>query len=93
MEEQFEMHVIVKGDVQGVGFRATTRNLAHLLGLKGTVRNLPDGNVEIYAQGPRMRLDELMQKLHQKMGSDYIQETMIKYAPVKNAHENFRIIY
>ncbi len=49
----YEMHAIVRGDVQGIGFRAMTRNYAQSLGLRGTVRNLPNGTVEIYAQGTK----------------------------------------
>jgi len=45
------IHCIVKGDVQGVGFRAFTQRQAVKLGLKGWVKNLYDGNVEIMAEG------------------------------------------
>ena len=43
------LHAFVSGRVQGVGYRAFTRNKAKLLGLRGFVRNLPDGRVEVYA--------------------------------------------
>jgi acylphosphatase len=45
------MHCIVSGWVQGVGYRAATRRKAAELALAGWVRNLPDGTVEVYAQG------------------------------------------
>lgn len=45
------IHIIVKGLVQGVFFRAYTQQIATELGLTGTVRNLTDGSVEIVAQG------------------------------------------
>ncbi len=44
--------LIVSGQVQGVFFRASAKAKADALGLKGTVRNLPDGNVQIEAEGP-----------------------------------------
>lgn len=43
--------VIVQGRVQGVGFRWWTRREAARLGLRGTVRNRPDGTVEVHAAG------------------------------------------
>jgi acylphosphatase len=42
----------VRGRVQGVGFRWWTRALAHDLGLVGSAANLPDGSVEVVAEGP-----------------------------------------
>lgn len=46
------IHVFVSGLVQGVFFRAATCERATALGVKGWVRNLPDGRVEILAEGP-----------------------------------------
>ena len=43
--------ILVKGKVQGVFFRAHTREEALKLGIVGTVRNLPDGSVQIHAEG------------------------------------------
>jgi acylphosphatase len=47
------------GRVQGVGFRQWTRRTAEHLGLGGTVRNLPDGSVEVTARGRAGALAEL----------------------------------
>ena len=47
----------VKGKVQGVFFRASTRDVAQNLGLLGFVRNEPDGSVYIEAEGPDPNLD------------------------------------
>jgi len=44
-------HFVVSGRVQGVGFRYFTEDQARLEGLSGHVRNLPDGRVEIVAEG------------------------------------------
>jgi acylphosphatase len=49
----------VTGRVQGVGFRHWTRKTAERLGLSGTVRNLPDGSVEVHAAGSAHALREL----------------------------------
>jgi acylphosphatase len=53
----------VQGQVQGVGFRAWTRRRAGRLGLTGWAANLPAGDVEVVAQGPRDRLEQLLADL------------------------------
>ena len=53
-------HILVEGLVQGVGFRWFVARHADALGLKGVVRNLYDGNVEIDASGDRSLIEELI---------------------------------
>ena len=58
--------VYVRGDVQGVGFRFWTRARARELGLVGHARNLPDGRVEVVAQGDGDALDRLIALLEEE---------------------------
>jgi len=58
------VHLFVSGRVQGVFFRVHTRDLAQKLGLSGFVRNLPDGRVEVVAEGPEEKLQELIEFCH-----------------------------
>ena len=53
----------VSGRVQGVFFRASTRDRARALGLTGEVSNLPDGRVEVTARGAQAALESLQQWL------------------------------
>ena len=53
----------VRGHVQGVGFRWWTRSQALALGLNGYAKNLPDGRVEVQAQGPRGQVEKLLARL------------------------------
>ena len=53
------IHVIISGRVQGVFFRYNTNKVANKLGLKGFVRNLSDGCVEVVAEGSEDKLKEL----------------------------------
>jgi acylphosphatase len=59
------MHCKVTGRVQGVFFRASTRNRAVELGLNGWVRNMPDGSVEVLACGDEAALETLRGWLHE----------------------------
>lgn len=53
-------HVVVRGRVQGVGFRWFVREHARALGLPGWVRNRVDGTVELEVEGPTETVNELM---------------------------------
>lgn len=55
-----QIHLFVSGRVQGVFYRASAQVHAKKLGLSGFAKNLPDGRVEIVAQGDRQTLDELV---------------------------------
>jgi acylphosphatase len=55
---------LIRGRVQGVGFRYFAQRSAAQLGLAGYVRNLDDGRVEVYAIGPEAKLSELAGVLH-----------------------------
>jgi acylphosphatase len=57
------LHLLVRGRVQGVGFRWYVRELARKLGLSGWVRNCPDGAVEIAAEGSEESLQRLQREL------------------------------
>ena len=52
MSEIVSFHAVVRGQVQGVGFRYFARQRAEAHGVSGFVRNLPDGSVELHAEGP-----------------------------------------
>lgn len=93
VKDIYEMHVLVSGKVQGIGFRALTRYYASNLGLKGTVKNMPDGSVEIYAQGSKKHLEELIEKLKDDIGPGHIEQATVEYFPIENPHDEFRIIY
>lgn len=54
--------VVVSGLVQGVWYRAFTQEAAEELGLKGWVRNLPDGRVQAEVEGPRAQVEELLSR-------------------------------
>lgn len=55
---------VVRGEVQGVGFRFFVVRQANARGLRGYVRNRTDGSVEVVAEGPRASLEQLLRELH-----------------------------
>lgn len=89
-EEIVEMHAIARGTVQGIGFRATTRRLATEFKLKGSVHNLPDGTVEIYAQGSRSQIDHFCQRMNNHWAG-YMLPLEPTFLESLNPHEGFLI--
>lgn len=64
-----QLHAVVHGDVQGVGFRYFVERRAREAGLTGWVRNRPDGTVECLAEGDRAALRRLLQALERGPGA------------------------
>jgi acylphosphatase len=56
------------GNVQGVGFRFTTVRTAERYDVTGTVRNLPDGRVEVVAEGDSEEIDAFLSDVGNRMG-------------------------
>jgi acylphosphatase len=54
---------VVSGHVQGVGYRYFVREIASAAGLAGSARNLPDGRVEVVAEGPEDAVEGLLRAL------------------------------
>jgi acylphosphatase len=62
---ELRLKAVIRGEVQGVGFRWAVQNQADRLGLTGYAENLPDGSVRVEAEGASDRLDQLEAFLHQ----------------------------
>ena len=83
---------VVRGIVQGVYFRAFTREKANELDLKGYVKNLDDGSVEVFAQGEVEKIEELADKL--KKGPPMSKVTNVqRYEENTLKYDNFKIKY
>jgi acylphosphatase len=85
--------VLVSGVVQGVGFRYFVLRLANSYGLKGTVRNLPDGRVEIVAEGDRNLIESFLQDV--KTGHPYavVRDMQIEWLPFQGKFQRFDISF
>ena len=55
-----QTHLLISGQIQGIGYRQFVKQNAQKLGLAGWVRNLPDGKVEAVCQGKKEQLEQLV---------------------------------
>lgn len=89
--EIYQLHAIVRGQVQGVNFRSSTVNQAARLGLAGWVRNQPDGSVEVLAEGPRPALGRLLDFLRQGPPSAHVTGVEPAWQPASRAFKQFEV--
>ncbi len=90
-EANQRLHAIVTGHVQGVSFRYYTAHHARELGIVGWVRNLPDGTVEVMAEGPPKRLSALLQFLHQGPPAAHVYNVKILWQAASDQFDDFHI--
>jgi DNA ligase D-like protein (predicted 3'-phosphoesterase) len=84
------VRVVVRGEVQGVGYRDATLRRARRLGVMGWVRNGEDGSVLVHAEGPEPAVDELAAFLREGPRAARVIEAEIEKAKVEG-HEQFAI--
>jgi acylphosphatase len=89
---QTAKHIIFTGRVQGVGFRFTAFNIANRYRLTGFVCNLPDGTVEMLAQGSAEAVDDCIRDIKEEF-SKYTRETKIEEIPLNAQYKDFKITF
>jgi len=85
------MTVFFSGRVQGVGFRYTTKTVATGFEITGIVKNLPDGRVELVAEGSHAELDAFRAALHDAGLAGFIRDEQVVWADAKNEFRGFEI--
>ena len=92
MEEKDIVARLVRfsGNVQGVGFRYTANSLARNFNVRGYVLNLPDGDVELYAEGPESEVERFICAVRDEM-SGYIRNCDIQLVPPTGRYKRFTI--
>jgi acylphosphatase len=85
------MTVLYSGHVQGVGFRYTAKSVAAGFELTGTVRNLPDGRVELICEGQRAELEAFRSALKDAGLAGFIRDEQVTWAEAKNEFRGFEI--
>jgi acylphosphatase len=89
---QIARHIIFIGRVQGVGFRFTAHHIANRHQLTGSVRNLPDGTVEMIAQGSAEDIDNCIRDIQESFAG-YIGESRIEEATFDPQRIDFKITF
>jgi len=87
------VHVFISGRVQGVFFRSNTKRVADNLGIKGWVRNLSDGRVEVVAEGEKNRIDNLIKFLKKGPEAGRVDNVEIESQEYKSGFQDFSIRY
>ncbi|MEE9190250.1 MAG: acylphosphatase [Candidatus Neomarinimicrobiota bacterium] len=87
------IRVIASGRVQGVWYRKFCFDRANKLNLEGWVKNMPDGSVQLVAQGSRDKLDILISKLNEGPPFSKVENLDVIWLPADNNLESFKILY
>ena len=85
------VRLIIKGKVQGVFYRATAKDVADLLAIKGWVKNLPDNNVEITATATDESLQKFIAWCKQGPPKAKVDEVIVEYLDLQE-FSGFKII-
>ena len=81
----------VTGQVQGVNFRSSTKVEADALGLTGSVRNCPDGSVEVVIEGPRTTVQQLVDWCRRGPAWARVDDLTVEWQAVSGEFGEFRI--
>jgi acylphosphatase len=86
------MQIFYSGRVQGVGFRYTVRTVATGFEVTGRVRNLPDGRVELLAEGTNEELEGFREAIRESGLEHFIQNEDVSWVDSQNEFRGFEIV-
>ncbi len=91
--EYLRAKVVIHGIVQGVFFRASTRDEAIRIGVGGWVRNLSDGTVQALFEGEKKKVEEILGWCHKGPPGARVDKVDISWEPYKGEYQLFDIHY
>lgn len=92
MTDRTRVHVFVSGTVQGVYYRATTRDTARDAGVDGWVKNLEDGRVEAVFEGPEDDVESMVEWCHEGSPAADVNDVQTEYGEPQG-EDGFEIRY
>ncbi|MBW1998713.1 MAG: acylphosphatase [Deltaproteobacteria bacterium] len=87
------VRLVIEGRVQGVFFRDSTRRRALSLGIKGWVKNRPDGRVEVLAEGPEDKVRQLVAWCHKGPPAASVTRVEETPEPYRGEFDSFDIVF
>ena len=88
---KISVHCIVKGYVQGVGYRYFAMRQAEKLQITGYVRNLANGDVEVFAEGEEEDIEQFVQELKKGPAFAHVQEIEVTRSPYEHRFDTFSV--
>lgn len=86
-----QTHLIISGRVQGVFYRASCQEVAQSYGLKGYVKNLPTGQVEVLAQGEKEKIEKLIIWCKKGPPGASVNNVSVEWEEVKGNFNGFEV--
>ena len=86
------MHICYSGQVQGVGFRYTVMRAAAGFEVTGTIRNLPDGRVELVVEGSTEELNDFRQAIRDAGLEHFIRDEQVSWSAEQGGLRGFEIL-
>ena len=93
VNQNMQLHILISGRVQGVGFRYFTQQNAMELNIGGYVKNLLDGKVEVVAEGDKAILDRFVSILRQGPSAARVEDVKLEERPFGGKYTTFEIRY
>jgi acylphosphatase len=90
--DRSRMQILYSGRVQGVGFRYTVKSLAAGFEVTGTVRNLPDGRVEMMAEGARAELTAFQRAVQDSEVGRFVKDEQVMWETATGGFRGFEIV-
>ena len=91
MKQRSRITILYAGRVQGVGFRITARGVATGYEVTGTVRNLPDGRVELIAEGSREELEAFREGILESGLRGFVRDEQVSWSEASGEYQGFEI--